>query len=170
MARLPIYIYPDPVLKKKSEPVKEVSKEIKNLLDSMTETMYAAPGVGLSGPQVGVLKRVVVIDVVYGREEKTAKKLYQLVNPEILEREGEIEWEEGCLSIPGFFATMKRSKKVVAQALDRSGKKIIIEAEDLLAVCLQHEINHLDGKLIIDGASRLKRNMYLDKLKKQQIL
>jgi len=170
MARLPIYIYPDPVLKKKSEPVKEVTKEIQNLLDSMTETMYAAPGVGLSGPQVGVLKRVVVIDVVYGREEKTAKKLYQLVNPEILEREGEIEWEEGCLSIPGFFATMKRSKKVVAQALDRSGKKIIIEAEDLLAVCLQHEINHLDGKLIIDGASRLKRNMYLDKLKKQQIL
>lgn len=162
MSLLEIKIYPDPVLKKKCEPVKKVTKEIGRLLDDMAETMYAAPGVGLAAPQVGILKRVLVIDCLWGKEEGK-KELYQLVNPKIVQKEGEIEWEEGCLSIPGFLQKMIRSQKVVVEALNREGKPIIVEGTDLLAVCLQHEIDHLEGKLIIDKASRLKRQLYLEK-------
>lgn len=169
MSLLPIVVYPDPILKTVCEPVETVTKEIQKLLDDMAETMYAAPGIGLAAPQVGVKKRVLVCDVLWkeeGEGQKPKRELYQLVNPEIIHREGQIEWEEGCLSIPGFSQIMKRSAKIKVAALDKKGKPVTIEGEGLLAVCLQHEIDHLDGKLIIDQTSRLKRNLYLDKLKK----
>ncbi|MDO8494895.1 MAG: peptide deformylase [Deltaproteobacteria bacterium] len=167
MSILPIVIYPDPALKTKCEPVAEVTKEIQKILDNMAETMYAAPGIGLAAPQVGITQRLIVIDV-SSREEGAPKKLYQLVNPKIVAREGEIEWEEGCLSIPGFLQNMKRSAKVTVEALDKKGKPIQIEAQELLAVCLQHEIDHIDGKLIIDNVSRLKRKLYLEELEKTE--
>lgn len=167
VSTLSIITYPNPALKKVSEPVERVTKEIQKLLEDLAETMYAAPGVGLAAPQVGELKRVIVLDASWGKEGGK-KQLYQLVNPKIVERSGEIEWEEGCLSIPEFLQKMKRSKSVKVEALDKNGKKIVVEGEDLLAVCLQHEIDHLDGKLIIDKASRLKRKLYLDKIKKVQ--
>lgn len=166
MSLLSILNYPDPVLKAVCEPVKKVTPEIQKQLDDMAETMYAAPGLGLAAPQVGILKRVIVIDTLWKDKEK--KQLYQLVNPVIVEKSGNIAWEEGCLSIPDFVQVMKRAQKVKVKAQDRKGKEIIVEAEDLLAICLQHEIDHLDGKLIIDKASRLKRKMYLDRLKKQE--
>lgn len=165
MSLLTIVTYPNPVLKTVCEPVEKVTKEIQKLLDDMAETMYAAPGVGLAAPQVNILKRVIVLDTVWKGEE-AGRQLYQLVNPVILERSSSIEWEEGCLSIPEFSQMMKRSQTIKVKALDRSGKEIVIDAQDLLAVCLQHEIDHLDGKLIIDKASRLKRKLYLDKIKK----
>lgn len=167
MSILPIVIYPDPILKTKCEPVAAVTKEIQKILDDMAQTMYAAPGIGLAAPQVGITERLIVVDV-SSREEGAPKKLYQLVNPKIVAREGEIEWEEGCLSIPGFLQNMKRSAKVTVEALDKKGKPIRIEAEELLAVCLQHEIDHIDGKLIIDKVSSLKRKLYLEELKKTE--
>ncbi len=179
MSLLPILLYPNPILKTACEPVEKVTKEIVKLLEDMAETMYAAPGVGLAAPQVGITKRVIVADVSW-REEggpggsnpggASPRKLYQLVNPKIVRREGKIEWEEGCLSIPGFVQIMERSQKVAVEALDKKGNRMTIEAQDLLAVCLQHEIDHIDGKLIIDKASRLKRNLYLEKLKKGERL
>lgn len=165
MSLLSIVIYPNPILKTVCEPVAKVTKEIQKLLDDMAETMYAAPGLGLAAPQVGSSKRVIVLDTVW--KGKQFKKLYQLVNPVILEKSGNVEWEEGCLSLPDYLQVMKRAEKVKVKALDRNGKEIIVEGEEILAVCLQHEIDHLDGKLIIDKASRLKRKMYLDGLKKQ---
>ena len=165
MSILPIIIYPNPLLKTVCEPVEKVTKEIQKILDDMAETMYAAPGVGLAAPQVGLKQRLLVVDATWKEEEKT-KALYQLINPKIIHREGDLQWEEGCLSIPGFLLMMDRSEKVTVEALDKKGKPITIEAHGLLAVCLQHEIDHIDGKLIIDKASRLKRNLYLEKLKK----
>lgn len=164
MSILPIVIYPDPILKTPCTPVSEVTKEVTKLLDDMAETMYAAPGVGLAAPQVGVNQRLIVLDP-HWKEEGAKRTLYQLVNPKIVAKQGEIEWEEGCLSIPNYLQMMKRSLWVQVAALDRRGKPIIVEGDDLFAVCLQHEIDHLDGKLIIDGASRLKRQLYLDELK-----
>lgn len=165
MSLLPVKIYPDPVLKTVCEPVGKITREIQKLLDDMAETMYAAPGIGLAAPQVGVTARVIVVDVSW-KEESNKRELFQLVNPKITAKSGEIEWDEGCLSIPGFTQIMRRARQVVVEALDRGGKPVTIEGSDLLAVCLQHEIDHLDGKLIIDHASRLKRKIYLDKLKK----
>lgn len=165
MSLLPIKIYPDPILKTVCEPAGKITREIQKLLDDMAETMYAAPGIGLAAPQVGVAARVIVVDVSW-KEESSQRELFQLVNPKITAKSGEIEWDEGCLSIPGFTQIMRRARQVVVEALDRGGKPVTIEGKDLLAVCLQHEIDHLDGKLIIDQASRLKRKLYLDKLKK----
>jgi len=165
MSILPIILYPNPLLKTICKPVTKVTKEIQKLLDDMAETMYAAPGVGLAAPQVGRTERVIVLDVTW-REKEGEGKLHQLINPKITRREEKIDWEEGCLSIPGFLQMMERSAKVTATALDKKGKTVVIEAEGLLAVCLQHEIDHLDGKLIVDKISRLKKSLYLDKLKK----
>lgn len=165
MSLLPIVIYPHPVLKTACEPVEKVTKEIQKLLDDMAETMYAAPGVGLAAPQVGISKRVLVVDIRW-KDEGGERALYQLVNPKIIHWEGQIEWEEGCLSIPGFAQIMKRAEKVTVEALDKKGKSLTIQTQGLFAVCLQHEIDHIDGKLIIDKASRLKRNLYMEKLKK----
>lgn len=164
MAILPIVLYPDPVLKKKAAAVESVTNEIRTLLDNMAETMYAAPGLGLAAPQVGISKCVIVLDP--GEREGKPSQLYQLANPKIISGEGEIEWEEGCLSIPGFLLPMVRKAHVVVEALDRSGKKITVDATEILAVILQHEVDHLNGKLIIDNVSRLKRGLYLRRLKK----
>lgn len=165
MSILKIITYPDPLLQTVCKPVEKISKGIQKLLDDMAETMYSAPGIGLAAPQVSQLLRVIVLDTKW-KDKKGEGELFQLVNPKIIHREGEIEWEEGCLSIPDFSQIMERSKKVTIEALDKQGMPIRIEGIDLLAVCLQHEIDHLDGKLIIDKSSRLKRNLYIEKIKK----
>ena len=167
MSILKIIKYPEPILKEMCEPVEKISKELEKLLDDMAETMYAAPGLGLAAPQVGVLKRVIVVDV-SSKEEGQKRELFQIINPKISKKEGAIEYEEGCLSIPNFYQIMKRAEKIVIEGLDKKGKQISIEAEGLLAICLQHEIDHLDGKLIIDKASPLKRKIYLDQVKKKK--
>lgn len=164
MAILPITLVPDPVLKKVATPVEKVTDAVRKLMDDMAETMYAAPGLGLAAPQVSVSQRVIVLDP-GGREGKPSQ-LFQLANPKIISGDGEIEWEEGCLSIPGFLYPMIRKSHVIVEALDRNGKTVTIDAHELLAVILQHEIDHLDGKLLIDHVSRLKRELYLRRLKK----
>ncbi len=168
MAILNILTYPDPMLHQKGEPVGEVTEEIKKLLDDMAETMYAAPGVGLAATQVGVPLRVMVIDVQW-REEGAERKLMTLVNPEIIEREGEIIWEEGCLSVPEFTSEVRRSAKVVVKALSRDGENLEVAGEELLSVTLQHELDHLDGVLFIDRLSRLKRELYKKRLKERMV-
>lgn len=172
MSLLKIALYPAPILHQVAVPVASVDEAIRKLLDDMAETMYRAPGIGLAAPQVNVSKRVVVIDVGHAApdgEARTHVGLQQMVNPEILSREGEIEWEEACLSVPGFHHVMTRSKKITCRFLDRDGKEQTITALNLLAVAIQHEIDHLDGKLIIDSVSRLQRDLYLEKLKKGKV-
>lgn len=165
MSILNILRYPDPILKKKSEPVTEITQEIQRLIDDMAETMYAAPGVGLAAPQVGRSVRVIVIDVNSKEEQK--RDLISIINPEIIERSGEIDWEEGCLSIPDYSADVKRAERVIVSGLDREGKKKIIVGEELLSVVLQHEIDHLDGMLFIDRLGPIKRDLVKRKLRKQ---
>lgn len=171
MAVMEIVLYPDERLETKCEPVDVVDDEIRNLVDDMVETMYDAPGIGLAAPQVGVLKRITVIDVrpgegEEGKEGAEVNDLRVFINPEIIEREGTIVWEEGCLSIPGVYEKVKRSARVKVRALDRDGNPFELEAEELLAVCLQHEIDHLDGVVFFDHLSHLKRRLALKKYKK----
>ncbi|HWI65915.1 MAG TPA: peptide deformylase [Symbiobacteriaceae bacterium] len=139
------------VLRKKAKPVEKVNKSIRQLLDDMAETMYEAPGVGLAAPQVGVAKRIIVIDP---HDEETG--LFQLVNPEIVSREGWVQGTEGCLSIPGFVGDVYRYEKVQVVALDRNGRKVYIDAEGWLARIFQHEIDHLDGVLYTDKCTNLR--------------
>ncbi|MCS7215182.1 MAG: peptide deformylase [Thermodesulfovibrio sp.] len=162
MALLEIKKYPDAVLKKKAETISDINGDLQKLIDNMIETMYNANGVGLAAPQVGVLKRLIVVDT-SPREEN--QSLLVLINPEIINAEGEILSEEGCLSLPGFITRLKRKEKVVVKGLDRKGKEIEIEATGLLARALQHEIDHLDGILLIDKLSPLKRELFRKKLK-----
>jgi len=165
MSILNIIKYPDPILKKKSEPVREITPEIQRFIDDMAETMYAAPGVGLAAPQVGRSIRVIVIDVNSKEEQK--KDLISLINPEIIERSGDIAWEEGCLSIPDYSADVKRAERVVVRGLDRDGKEKVIVGEELLSIVLQHEIDHLDGMLFIDRLGPIKRDLVKRRLRKQ---
>lgn len=151
MAILEIVKDPAEVLHKKAKPVIKVNASIKKLLDDMAETMYTAPGVGLAAPQVGIAKRVIVIDP---RDEETA--LFQLVNPEIIHQEGWVKGTEGCLSIPGYVADVYRYEKVRVVALDRNGHKVWIDAEGWLARIFQHEIDHLDGVLYTDKCTNLR--------------
>lgn len=170
MSILRIMLYPASVLHQVAEPVDNLDARIHRLLDDMAETMYAAPGVGLAAPQVNVSKRVIVIDVETGREGgKGKRKLFEMINPVITHRSGEIEWEEGCLSIPFFNIIMKRAAAICCTFLDRYGKEQTLDAEDLLAVAIQHEIDHLDGKLIIDTIGRVQQDFYLSKLKKGKL-
>ncbi len=162
MARLNILHYPDPRLRKPARPVENVDDRIRALVDDMLETMYAAPGIGLAAPQVDVRKRIVVMDV---SEEKNRPLAF--INPTLLEREGESEAEEGCLSVPGFYETVRRAGRVRVGALDRDGEPFELDASGLLAVCIQHEIDHLDGKLFVDYLSALKRDRIRKKLEKQ---
>ena len=162
MALLPILHYPDPRLHQSATPVTEFTAQLKQLAEDMTETMYAAPGVGLAAPQVNVHKRLVVIDV---SEDKNA--LMVLVNPQILAQEGTQEYEEGCLSVPGVYSKISRAARVRVQAQNLDGEPFEIEADGLLAVCLQHEIDHLDGKVFVDYLSQLKQNRIRTKLLKQ---
>ena len=163
MAILQILKYPEPVLSRASLPVKDITGKTAQLINDMLETMYAAPGVGLAAPQVGVSERVIVLDVDH---ENPHKQVYKLVNPVITRAEGEVIWEEGCLSVVDFTAEVRRFAQVEVVAFDENQKEIKITAEGLFAVALQHEIDHLDGKLFIDRISRLKRELYTRKRKK----
>jgi len=165
MAILEIRKYPEKVLKQKALPVTSFDQELQELIDNMIETMYAAPGVGLAAPQVGEPRRVAVIDI-SSREDKCP--LLVIVNPVIVSSEGEVEFEEGCLSLPEYTALVKRSENVVVKALDRDGKAIEVGATDLLAIALQHEIDHLDGILLIDRISPIKREFFKKRYKKIQ--
>lgn len=161
MSRLEILHFPDPRLRRRAGSVSVVDDEIRRLIDDMLETMYDAPGIGLSAPQVNVAKRVVTIDVSQDRNAPVC-----LVNPEVRASAGETETEEGCLSVPGVFEIVKRPEWVRVSALDRDGRSREIEAEGLLAVCIQHEMDHLDGRLFVDYLSRLKRHRIRKKAEK----
>jgi len=163
MAVLEIRKYPDEVLKRKAGLVDRIDDALRLLIDNMIETMYAAPGVGLAAPQVGVSKRLIVIDV-STREEK--QPLITLVNPEIIETDGFVELEEGCLSVPEYTAVITRAERIKVKALDRSGAPVEIESSGLFARALQHEIDHLDGVLFIDRLSSIKREFFKKRYRK----
>jgi peptide deformylase len=163
MALRPILKYPDPRLKQKAEPVKEITDEIRKLVDDMAETMYAAPGVGLAANQVGVLLRVFVIDIA---AEDEPSELRVFINPEILATVGTQTWEEGCLSFPGVTEEIRRAERVRVRALDREGKSFELEADGLLAVAVQHENDHLDGVVMLDKLSAVRRRLVGRKLSK----
>ncbi len=167
MAILDIITYPDPLLLKPSETVTDVNDEIQTLIEDMAETMFDAPGSGLAAVQVGVNKRIIVVNTT-GNLENEEKSWYALINPEIVEKDGVyVSEEEGCLSVPEFRATVKRASRVVVKALDRKGEPVTMELNGFHAVILQHEIDHLNGILFIDHLSVLKRNLYKTKVKKQ---
>jgi peptide deformylase len=165
MARLPILEYPDPRLKKVAAPVAAVTPEIRKLVRDMAETMYSAPGVGLAATQVNVHKRVIVIDVSDDKDD-----LRVFINPELLFAEGEAECEEGCLSVPGYYDKVTRAARIRVRAQDEHGETFELDAEGLLAVCIQHEMDHLQGKLFVEYLSPLKRARLAAKLRKKQRL
>ena len=166
MSIKPLIILPDPVLRQVSKPIERVDAPLRRLADDMLETMYDAPGIGLAAIQVGVPRRVVTIDV-SGREEGEARKPLFLINPEIIASTDDHSiYEEGCLSIPDYYAEVERPAGVRLRYLDREGKQQEMNADGLLATCIQHEIDHLDGKLFIDYLSRLKREMVIRKFVK----
>ena len=157
---------PDPILRKKCEPLEKVDAHTKKLMDDMLETMYAAPGIGLAAIQIGILKRLVVIDI--SKEEEKKQPIF-LVNPEIIYRSKETSvYEEGCLSLPGQFAEVERPSECTIKYIDYYGKKKDLKADGLLATCIQHEIDHLNGILFIDYLSKLKKDMIIKKLVKQK--
>jgi len=161
-----IIIEPDPILRKKSTTLETVDDSIRKILDDMLQTMYNAPGIGLAAVQIGILKRLIVIDVSKKEEEK--KPLF-LINPEITYQSEETSiYEEGCLSLPGYFAEIERPAKCKINYIDYHGKKAELEAEGLLSTCVQHEIDHLNGILFIDYLSKLKKDMIIKKLVKQK--
>ena len=160
---LRIYTYPEPVLRAEAEPVIEIGEDIQTLVDSMLNTMYSAPGIGLAANQVGELRRVIVFDREPTEEGRCP---CVLINPEIVQNEGSITYEEACLSVVDFAADVTRNARVKVRGVDRDGNPLDIEAEGLLAICLQHEIDHLNGVLYIDHISSLKRALYKKKLKK----
>ena len=163
MAILQILRYPDPRLHKVAKPVAAVDEEIRKLARNMAETMYAAPGVGLAATQVDVHKQLILIDL-----SETRDQLMVLINPQILESRGKSDCEEGCLSVPGIFEKVARAEWVKVRALDVNGKSFTLEATGMLSVCIQHEMDHLKGKVFVEYLSRLKQNRILSKLKKQQ--
>lgn len=165
MAILKILEYPDPRLHRVASPVPAVSVEIRQLVRDLAETMYTAPGIGLAATQVDVHKRVVVIDV-----SETKDDLLVLINPEIVAREGAAECEEGCLSVPGYYEKVRRAARVTVQALDAQGQPFERSAEGLLAVCIQHELDHLQGKVFVEYLSVLKQTRLLSRLRKRQRL
>ena len=164
MAILNILHYPDPRLREKALPVDKVDNDIKQLVSDMFETMYDAPGIGLAATQANVQKRIIVIDV---SEDKTEPLCF--INPQILESDGEEIMEEGCLSVPGIYEKVKRADKIKVRALDREGKEFEMEAEGILSTCIQHEMDHLEGKLFVDYLSELKRQRIRKKLEKLRL-
>lgn len=162
MALLPILRYPDPRLHTKAKPVAVVDAEIRKLAADMAETMYEAPGIGLAATQVNVHVRLLVLDI---SEDKSQLQVF--INPEILWREGEHEGEEGCLSVPGVYETVRRSERVRVRALNLDGQPFELDADGLLAICLQHEIDHLDGKVFVEYLSQLKLGRIKSKLAKK---
>jgi peptide deformylase len=166
MALREVLQFPDKRLRRVSQPIGKITDEIRQLAADMLEVMYDEPGIGLAAPQVGEAVRLVVVDTEW-REENAERSPLVLVNPVIVASEGQIAWNEGCLSVPEFEAEVERFAKVGLEALDLEGRKLSIAAEGLQAVCFQHEIDHLDGVLFIDRISRLKRNLYVRKRRKQ---
>ncbi len=159
-----ILIEPDPILRQKSKPLENVNDETRKLMDEMLETMYQAPGIGLAAVQIGILKKIVVIDV---SKEKEKKSPLFLVNPEILNRSKETSiYEEGCLSLPGQFAEIERPSECLLKYIDYHGKEKQLKADGLLATCIQHEVDHLNGILFVDYLSKLKKDMIVKKLLK----
>jgi peptide deformylase len=161
--KMKIYTYPDSVLRATAEPVENIDGNIRKLIDGMGETMYGAPGIGLAANQVGEKIRILVYDL---SPRDQGRNLCVLINPEIVLAEGDIVHEESCLSVIDFAAEVKRNARVKVRGVDRDGNPVDIEAEDLLAICLQHEIDHLNGYLFIDRISNLKRTLYKKRLKK----
>ncbi len=164
MSVLNILHFPDPLLRQKAKLVTTVDAGIRRIVDDMFETMYGAPGIGLAAVQVNILKRIIVIDISEDRNQPLC-----LINPEIIEATGSEKSEEGCLSVPGIYEQVRRAEHIRVHALDRDGKTIELETGDLLAVCIQHEIDHLDGKLFVDHLSALKRHRIRKKLEKQRL-
>jgi peptide deformylase len=165
MTRLTILEFPDPRLRTRAVPVATVDNSLRDLIDDMLETMYAARGIGLAATQVNVHKRVLVTDVSEGRNQPRA-----FINPEILSRDGSETSQEGCLSVPGYYDEVQRAARVRVRALDRDGKSFEEDLDGLLAVCVQHEIDHLDGKLFVDYLSEMKRQRVRKKLEKERKL
>ena len=166
MSKRNIVIEPDPILRKRSTPVEEVNNDLRKLLNDMLETMYEAPGIGLAAVQVGILKRLIVIDISKNKEKK--EPLF-LINPKLtFKSKNTSVYEEGCLSLPGHFAEIERPAECHLTFIDYSGKVKNLKAQGLLATCIQHEIDHLDGVLFIDYLSKLKKDMIIKKLKKQK--
>lgn len=164
MALREILHFPDPRLRLRAKPVREVDDSIRSLVDDMFETMYAAPGIGLAAIQINVQLRVLVADISENRDAP-----HCLINPEIVWRDGEEEMDEGCLSVPGIYETVRRAERIRVRALNREGEWFEQEYDGLLAVCIQHEIDHLDGKLFVDYLSTLKRNRIRKKIEKQSV-
>lgn len=162
MAILNILHYPDERLHTVAQPVTQVDDRIRRLIDDMAETMYAAPGIGLAATQVNVHEQVLVLDI---SEDK--RGLMVFVNPRIISSSGTQEYEEGCLSVPGIYETVRRAEKVTVEALDRHGQSFTLEADGLLAVCIQHEMDHLKGKVFVEYLSQLKQGRIKNKLKKR---
>jgi len=162
MAILHILRYPDPRLHKVAAKVERVDEQIRKLIKDMAQTMYAAPGVGLAATQVDVHRRVIVIDV-----SETHDQLQVFVNPELVAASGEADCEEGCLSVPGVFEKVRRAERITVRALGADGRSFTLDAEGLLAVCIQHEMDHLEGKVFVEYLSRLKQQRILARLKKQ---
>lgn len=163
MPILQILHYPDERLHTVAKPVAVVDDTIRKLIDDMAETMYAAPGIGLAATQVDVHQRVIVLDI-----SETHDQLLALINPELVREEGRAEHEEGCLSVPGIYDRVTRAERITVRALDRDGKAFTLDAEGLLAVCIQHEMDHLQGKVFVEYLSRLKQNRIRQKLKKRE--
>jgi len=163
MALRQILHFPDPRLRKKATAIIKVTDDIRQLADDMLETMYDAPGIGLAATQINVQKRLIVIDISQDMTEP-----YIFINPEIAQKQGEREHEEGCLSVPDSYEVVTRADTVRVKALDRNGKPFELDADELLATCIQHEIDHLDGKLFVDYISNLKRQRIKKRLEKQQ--
>jgi len=167
MALLPIVIYPAPILKRVADPIESITPQIKQLLSDMADTMYEAPGIGLAAPQVGYSVRAVVVDVGHDDEEDPRPgMLLKLVNPEIIEFSGTTDYEEGCLSIPDIREKVKRHAEIKVRALNENGEEIVIEADGLLSICLQHEIDHLNGILFVDRLTSIRKELIKKKLLK----
>jgi len=164
MPVLDILTYPNPILKKRSSEVDNIDDSVLRLIEDMAETMYEAPGVGLAAPQVGFSMRVIVVDVEHNENEN--RNLIEIINPVITHSEGSLKGEEACLSIPGFTAEIVRKSDIVVEGVNRDGKEISIEANDLLSRVIQHEIDHLNGVLFIDRLSRLQRELMKKKVKR----
>jgi peptide deformylase len=161
MAILRVLHYPDPRLRNKALPVERVDDEVRRLVDDMFETMYDAPGIGLAAIQVDVARRVIVIDISNDKSQPLC-----FINPQIVAREGEEVMEEGCLSVPGIYDEVQRARSIEVNALDRDGKSFTLKTDGLLAVCVQHEVDHLDGKLFVDYLSEVKRGRIRKKMEK----
>ena len=168
MSVLQVLTFPHPVLREKCAEVKDITDDVRKLLSDMAETMYEYHGIGLAAPQVGSTLRLIVVDI--GEDEDTGRKprLYKIVNPVVTKRQGVIASEEGCLCFPGVREVIKRAERITVEGLDENSEELIIEAEGLLAFCLQHEIDHLNGILIIDHLSRLRRELIKARMKKSR--